>query len=411
MAIFRYQGRNRSGQKVIGQLEANSKEAVAKHLQASGIIPIAINADVPPQHVKDNGRESGSAIGFGRNKLKIDDLIFFSRQMYTLTKSSVPILSALDGLVETSENKRLKKAIQGIRRSLDEGYDLTGAMQRQNDVFSRLYISLVRIGETSGKLDEIFSAIAYYLQKEKDTRDKVKSALMYPITVMIVVTIGLVVANLFVLPAFVELYKNFNATLPIATRILISFSEYTRMYGYYVAGGLLGFIVLMRAWLSTYEGRFFWHRRQYRIPVVGSLLKQSSVSRFAHAMSITYRAGVPMEQSLRIIGPVVGNLYMEQQIATMHSRVERGESVTRAATHAGIFPSIVIQMIHVGEESGTLDEMLTEVAEYYEREIDQSIKMLSAALEPLIIIFIAVIVTILALGVFLPMISLLGAIK
>ena len=411
MPVFSYDGRTRGGEKISGEIEGPTKEAVARQLQRSSIIPVSIS-------IKNIVKKDGSSISGhdsdGRHvgkKLTTDELIFFSRQMYTLSKSAVPLMSALDGMQKTTDNKNLTTVISGLRRSLDEGLDLTGAMHRQPRVFSELYVNLIRIGETTGKLAEIFNELGHYLQREKDTREKVKSALAYPITVMTVIAIGLVIVSLFVLPAFADMYKSFNAILPLPTRILIAFSDFTRTYGIFIVATIIAVIAGIRFYLQTPEGKFQWHKKQYDIPLFGTLLKQNSVSRFARTLSITSRAGVPTEHALHIIGPAVGNLYMAKKISAMRSKVERGESVTNSVVHADIFPGIVVQMMSVGEESGTLDDMVAEVADYYDREIDQSVKTLAAAIEPIIIVCIAGIVLILALGVFLPMISLMGAIK
>ena len=411
MPVFSYNGRAKDGTKVSGELDGPTKEAIAKQLQHLGIIPVAIAAK---KFVKKDG-SSFLDIKLGERregkKLSTDELIFFSRQMYALTKSAVPLMDALDGLLHTTENKNLTTVIRGLSRSLDQGQGLTGAMEKQPKVFSELYVNLVKIGETTGKLAEVFDELGRYLQKEKDTREKVKSALSYPITVMAVIAIGLVVVNTFVLPAFAGMYKSFNAELPLPTRILIGFSDFTQAYGYFIIAFIIATILGIRHYLRTPQGKYQWHEKQFNLPLVGILLKQNIVSRFARTMAITNRAGVPMEQSLRIIGPAVGNLYMEKKIASMREEVERGGSVSESVIHAGVFPGIVIQMISVGENAGTLDEMVAEVADYYEREIDQSVKTLAAAIEPVMIMFIAGIVLVLALGVFLPMISLLGAIK
>jgi MSHA biogenesis protein MshG len=318
-------------------------------------------------------------------------------------------MKALEGLEKTTDNEKLENIIRGLRESLDEGLDLTGAMKKQPHIFSDLYTNLIHIGETTGKLPEIFEELSRYLQKEKETREKVKSALTYPTTVVAVIGIGLIVVNVFVLPAFAEMFQSFNAELPLPTRILIGFSEFTSKYSYTVVGFFIALILAVRHYLTTSKGKMWWHETQYKLPLFGRLLLQNSTSRFARTMSITSHAGVPMEQALQIIAPAIGNVYMEKKIQRMRASVERGESITNSVIKAGMFPGLVVQMISVGEEAGTLDEMVAEIAEYYDREIDQTVKALTAAIEPVVIGFIAVIVLILALGIFLPMISLMGA--
>ena len=411
MPAFLYNGRSREGKKVVGEISGTSKEAVAKQLQRDGVIPLSIT----PKSIAKELHSSDYSFSLSRlidgDKLKPDDLIFFSRQMYTLSRSSVPLLSALDGLLKTADNQKLADIIRKLKEGLDEGLDLTGAMRRQPHVFSELYVNLIHIGETTGKLAEIFEELSHYLQKEKETREKVKSALSYPITVIFVITIGLAVVNMFVLPAFSNMFNSFNAVLPLPTRILIKFSEFTSDYGYFIVTSLILSVFALRRYVKTPIGKMKWHEAQYRIPLVGSLLLQNTASRFARTLSITSRAGVPMEQSLQIIGPALGNIYMEKKVASLRLDVERGESITNSISRAKIFPGLVVQMISVGEDSGTLDDMVLEVALYYDREIEEAIKKLTAAIEPIMIAFIAIIVLILAMGIFLPMISLMGAIN
>lgn len=407
MPIFIYQGRSRDGAKLRGEMEARNTNAVAEQLRSIGVIPLTIDE----KKFKAAGLLANLNVSVGTpSKLKTDDLIFFSRQMYTLTKSSVPIMQALDGLMKTTDNKNLREVIASLRESLEEGLDLTHGMRRQKDVFPDLFVNLVNVGEATGKLAEVFDELSRYLQQEKDVKDQVKSAMRYPSIVLGVIGIGLVIVNVFIIPKFAEMYDSFNAELPLPTLALIMFSDFMISYWYLCLGIPVAAVIGFLKYIGTPPGRLYWHTTQLKLPLFGKLLLQSVITRFARGLAITGKAGVPMEQALKVIAPSVGNAFVEEKIDQMRAGVERGETITQSIVKMDLFPAIVVQMVSVGEDSGSLDEMIKEVADYYEREIAYTVKKLTAAIEPIMVFFIAGIVLILALGIFLPMISLLGAI-
>jgi len=407
MPIFNYKARARDGKQLSGQMEAANLNAVASQLRSAGIIPI----EIKEKAISKVSAIANFQVSFGTpSSLKTQDLIFFSRQLYTLLKASVPVMQALDGLKGSATNPALSKIIQKLLDSLDEGVDLTTAMRRQSGVFPPLFVNLVHIGETTGRLAEVFDDLSTYLMKEKETRDQVKSALRYPAIVLAVITIGMVIVNVFVLPNFVKMFSSFGAELPLPTQILIMSSDFMINYWYFCIAipFFLGYTFIKL--ISTKHGKMLWDHYILNMPLFGKLISQSAITRFARSLAVTGKAGVPMEQALRVIAPTVGNVYMEQKINEMRAGVERGESITENARRMDIFPGIVVQMFSVGEESGSLDEMIGEVADYYEREIAYTIKALTSAIEPIMALVIAGIVLVMALGIFLPMISLLGAI-
>ena len=319
-------------------------------------------------------------------------------------------MKALEGLEETTENPALKKSIGKLKESLDEGLDLTQSLERQQDIYPAIFISLVHIGETTGKLAEVFKDLSKYLKKEHETKVKVKSALRYPTIVLVIIAIGLTIVNVFVIPNFADMYANFNAELPLPTRILMAFSDFMINYWYICLGVPALLVFAFIKYISTDKGKLKWHTKMTKLPLFGKLILQSSITRFARSLSITSAAGVPMVHALKIIAPSVGNVYIEGKINEMRAGVERGESIALNIKRSGIFPPLVLQMISVGEEAGTLDEMIQEVADYYEREIEYTIEALTAAIEPLMVVVIGSIILVMALGIFLPMISLMGAI-
>jgi len=405
---YKYTGRAKDGAKLKGEMEARSTDDVATQLRSINVYPLTIEEKTEDQV---SGLTNLQVSIGDPSKLKTDDLVFFSRQLYTLIKSSVPIMKALEGLEDTTEKPIVKKSINKLREALDEGLDLTQALERQKEFYPPLFISLVHIGETTGKLAEVFRDLSTYLKKEQETKAKVKSALRYPIIVLSVIAIGLVIINIFVIPNFADMYAGFGAELPLPTQFLMGFSSFMINYWYICLGTplLLGFAFVK--YISSDAGKLVWHTKMVNMPLFGKLILQSAITRFARSLSITSTAGVPMVQALKIIAPSVGNVYIEGKINEVRAGVERGESISLNIKRTEIFPGLVIQMISVGEEAGTLDEMIGEVADYYEREIEYTIESLTAAIEPIMVVVIGAIVLVMALGIFLPMISILGAVK
>lgn len=406
MSLFQYNGRNQRGEAVSGQIEAGSADAVAAQLFNNGITPVDIAVTSPSSDVMASIR----AI-LGESKVQLTDLILFSRQMYTLLKAGVPIMQSLRGLEESTHNSKLARVIGEINESLDAGLDLTSALRRHTDVFSSLYISMIQVGETTGALQESFLQMSSYLELEKETRERIKAATRYPMFVVVSIAIAIFVINLFVIPAFAKVYSSFGAELPWATKTLIATSNFTVAYWYVIliAAGLT--ILGLKMYVKTTEGHYRWDKLKLRLPAIGGIIYRATLGRFARALALTIKAGVPLVQGLTVVSRAVDNDYVGGQIAQMRDGVERGETITRTAAATGMFPPLVLQMLAVGEETGAVDELMGEVASYYEREVDYDIKNLSDAIQPILIVFIGILVFILALGVFLPMWDLPQAVK
>lgn len=398
MPLFQYKGRNQRGEAVKGRIEAASPEAVASQLFASGVTPIDIVLARAGNDVLERFRTrlAGDRIG-------LTDLVLFSRQMYTLLKAGVPLMQALKGLQESTPKPGLAEVIARLNESLDAGLELSAALRRHPQVFSSLYVSMIQVGESTGSLDQAFLQIAQYLEREKDMRERVKSALRYPVIVLAAMAIAIVVLNVFVIPAFARVYAGFRIELPWATKLLIASSEFTIAYWYIVLAAVLAAAVAVRLYVNTPAGRYRWHRLKLRLPVVGRIVYKATLGRFAQALGVMIRAGVPLVQAMTVVSRAVDNDYIAERILQMRDGVERGETIARTAVATGMFPSLVVQMIRVGEESGAVDELLANVADYYEREVDYDLKNLSTAIQPLLVVVLGVLVLILALGVFLPM--------
>ncbi|MFA7316977.1 MAG: type II secretion system F family protein [Sulfuricella sp.] len=398
MPFFSYKARNARGDLIDGIQEGPDSAAVADMLFNSGATPV----DISPS-AKGPAEQGESLLErMQRQKITAVDMMLYSRQMYTLLKAGVPIMRALAGLQESAHNKSMKKVLQDMRESLDSGRELSAAMRRHPEVFSLFYVSMVRVGEATGMLEEIFLRLFYYLEFEKSTKDKIKAAMRYPSFVIIAMVAAVAIINLFVIPAFSKVYKGFGAELPLMTKILIASSDFTVQYWPLMLLALAGAFYGFRLYVGSPSGRYQWDRIKLRLPVVGSIIEKATLSRFARSYSLTSRSGVPIVQGLSVVAQVVDNDFIARKIDNIREGVERGDSILRTAVASGVFTPVVLQMIAVGEETGELDELMQEVAEMYEREVDYEVDNLSAKIEPILIVGLGILVLILALGVFLP---------
>ena len=399
MPFFSYVGRNAQGNRIEGVMESPNGSILAEHLSESGITPIQISESTAPAESFD---KQLSRL-FDRQKAGFLDVLLFSRQMYTLMKAGVPIMRALAGLQESAMNRAFAAVIQDLREALDSGRELSQALARNPAVFGPFYVAMVRVGETTGRLEEVFLQLFHHLEFQKYMKDQVKSALRYPSFVILAMAIALVIINIFVIPAFAKVFKGFNAELPLMTRFLIGFSDFTLAWWPAILTLLVVAVFAFRLFVKTADGRLAWDRLKLRIPVAGKIIRKATLARFARSFAMAARSGVPVVQGLTLTGQVVENAYIAKKLEDMRMGVERGESVLRTAVASGVFTPVVLQMVMVGEESGSLDDMMLEIADMYQREVEYELKNLSAQIEPILIVALGVMVLILALGVFLPM--------
>jgi len=397
MPFFAYKGRNAKGDLVQGVQEAPDSSGLAALLLNSGVTPIDISATSAP---KSGG---GDALGeLFAEKITTVDLMMFSRQMYTLLKAGIPIMNALGGLQASTVNKKLAGVIGEIRQSLDSGRELSVAMREHPKVFSPFYLSMVRVGEGTGLLDTVFIRMFDHLEFEKFMRDQVKAALRYPSFVIIAMAVAIVIINLFVIPAFAKVFKGFNAELPLMTRMLIGFSDFMVNHWLILLVLLAAMVFGFRSWVATSAGKYQWDKLKLSIPISGKIVQKATLARFARSFALAARSGVPIVQAMTLISETVDNDYIADKVNQMRSGIERGESVLRTAANSGVFTPVVLQMIAVGEESGALDDLMQEIADMYQREVEYELKTLGAQIEPIMIVFLGILVLILALGIFLP---------
>ena len=405
MATFFYKGRTNRGDSIEGNIDAASADAVASQLFNSGITPI----DISEQQQKKSA-DLKLSNPFGGN-VSLDELVLFSRQMYTLMKSGVPITRSITSLSESTHNLVLSEALLTIVEELESGRELSVAMNQYPKIFNHLYVSMIQVGENTGRLDEAFLQISEYLELEKETRDRIKAALRYPVIVIVAIAAAIAIINLFVIPAFAKVYSGLNAELPWATKLLIATSNFTVENWPFLLAGLILSFVGISMYVRTDNGRYKWHKYKLRIPIVGSIINRALLARFSRSFAMATRAGVPLIQTMTVVARAADNDFLSERILQMRNGIERGDTLTRTAAATGLFTPLVLQMMSVGEETGAVDDLLQEVAEYYEREVDYDLKNLSAAIEPILIVAIGIMVFILALGVFLPMWDLASAYK
>jgi MSHA biogenesis protein MshG len=407
MAYYQYRAKNADGLLLEGQIEAASAAVVAGQLESSGIMPLAIVEVAAP-------RKKGSAKGFhiGRApRVGRDDLILFCRQMYTLAKAGVPLVRAIRGLVETARNPTLGQALDKVVDSLEAGQELSGAFSAHPRVFPALLCRLVQVGENTGKLDEVFQQLSTFFEHEKETVNRVKQALRYPTFVLVAIVFAVIFISLFVIPAFQKVFASLGAELPLATRILLGLSSFMLHYWPLLLVLAMLLVILIKQLLKTTKGRYLWDRYKLKIPLVGDIILRATLVRFSRAFNMSYNAGVPLTQALSFTARALDNLFVAEKIELIRNGIERGDTLTRSATQTGLFTPLVLQMLAVGEETGSVDTMLEDVADFYEREVEYDIKNLSSAIEPVMIIIIGGMVLVLALGVFLPMWNLSAAVK
>jgi MSHA biogenesis protein MshG len=401
--FFAYKGRNGSGELVAGVLEGVDAGTVADQLFGGGVTPLEINLTTKKatSAASDSAKESLWERLTSKSVSSLD-VQLFSRQIYTLLKSGVPIMRGLAGLQESAVNKRFGEVIRDLRESLDAGRELSTAMRRHPECFTPFYLAMVRVGEMTGRLEEVFLRLFDHLEFDRDMRERVKTALRYPTFVIVAMVAAMVVVNMFVIPQFEKVFNSFHAELPLMTRILIGTSRFSVEWWPAFAAGAAGAVFGFRAWARTSAGRLAWDRNKLRLPIAGKIIHKATMARFARSFALSIRSGVPIVQALTVVSQTADNAYLAMRIEQMRDGVERGENILRTATNAQVFTPIVLQMIAVGEESGSLDDLMDEIAMMYEREVDYELKTLSSQIEPILITFLGALVLVLALGIFLP---------
>lgn len=398
MAQYKFQGHSSQGQAVNGQVEAVNAQAVAGQLAGRGITPVKIE-EVP----KSEDYLKKINVLLGSEKVSAVDLIMFCRQMYTISKAGIPLTRGIRGLSASLKHEHFQHVLNEVVDRLEAGTSLSAAMKNYPKIFDELFVSMINVGESSGKLEEVFLQIGFYIERDEETKKRIKSAMRYPSFVSLALIAAVTTVNIFVVPAFADMFAQFGAELPIVTRLLIGSSNIFVNYWHILLIVSIGGTVGLIHYINTKEGALKWGQYKLRMPIVGDLIDRASMARYARSFSLMLRAGVPITQSLNLCAAAIDNPYLEQKILKIKEGIERGESLMRTHLQSEMFTPLVLQMVSVGEESGQVEELLSEVAEFYEREVDYDLKTLTDRIEPILIVSMAIFVAILALGIFLPM--------
>ncbi|MDH3220051.1 MAG: type II secretion system F family protein [Gammaproteobacteria bacterium] len=398
MPYYEFKGRSSNGQPIDGEIEGSSSNAVAGMLMDRGVTPISIVEKKVQIDVIELFKDR-----FNLHSISIEELLMFTRQMGALNKAGIPITRAISGILESVENPLLVKSLRDILEQLESGRSLSVSCARHPRVFSNLYISMIQVGENTGRLEESFTLMADYIDRNRRIGQNIKTALRYPTTVIIAIVIAMAIVNLFVIPKFASFFATNKLELPWQTLLLLNTSNFFVEYWPYILVALIAALIGFKKYIDTVDGRYRWHKFIINAPVIGEILHRSFMARFARSFAMAYSAGVPIVQAMGVISRSIGNDYISSHVNGMREGIERGEALTRTAHRTGMFTPVVMQMFAVGEEAGNLDEMMTFIADFYEEEVDYDVKTLSDKIEPLIYVAIGALVLVLALGIFVPM--------
>ncbi|MCK2149743.1 type II secretion system F family protein [Marinobacter alexandrii] len=395
---FSYRGKNDRGILQQGSLVAANADAAASELMRQGITPLTIREQKAQASLGDRL----NSMPLFRKKVTLDELIVFCRQMYALTKAGIPLIRTMRGLADTTRSPVLAEVLEDVTSRLEGGTTMATAMQAHPEVFSELFISMIHVGENTGVLDDAFKRLSEILELERDTKRRLKQALRYPTFVVVALLAALMVVNFLVIPKFAAVFNKLGADLPFLTQVLVGTSNFLIGYWYVMlfvvaAGGLL-----LRQWRRTEQGELTWDRYKLRMPIIGPLLELITLSRFARNFASMLAAGMPVTTALTVVADATDNAWISKHIRDMRLGIERGESLLRTARQSGMFTPLILQMIAVGEETGSVDDMLNNVADFYDEDVDYGLKRLAESIEPILIVAMGVLVLILALGVFLP---------
>lgn len=398
MAIYDFKGRNSEGRLITGQLDASSQDAAVNQLLGRGVTPVEIKEFIA--HLSLSERFARAT---NRGRVETVELIMFSRQMHTITRAGIPLVKGLRGLAASLRNYTFQQALNDIVERLEAGVELSTAMHAHPKIFNNLFVSLVSVGENSGRLDLVFKQLSEYMERDLATIKSIKTALRYPSFVLIALAVAMAIINMKVIPAFAGMFAKFGAELPLPTRILIGISDFFVNYWLY----LLAFVAASIAWIYHYintpEGSRVWGRKKLKLIVIGDIIERASLARYARSFGLMLNAGLPLSNALELSARAIDNPYLGDKVRGIRAGIERGEGLFQTHLVSGMFTPLVLQMIAVGEESGQVDALLAEVAMFYEGEVEYDVKQLSDKIEPIMIVIMAVFVTVLALGIFLPM--------
>jgi type IV pilus assembly protein PilC len=389
--VFEWEGKDKNGKPVRGEMRAGGEAMVSASLRRQGVMV---------SKVKKRRMSGGKAI-------KQKDIAVFTRQLSTMMRAGVPLIQAFDIVARGSTNPKLTRLLTDIRSDVETGTSLSAAFRKHPLYFDALYCNLVEAGEAGGILETLLDRLAVYQEKTMAIKNKIKSALIYPVAVLVVAFIVLTVIMIFVIPAFEDVFKSFGADLPAPTLVVIAMSKFFTTYWYLIFSILGGGIYFfMQSWRRSVKMQKFMDRLLLRIPVFGDLVNKSSIARWTRTLSTMFAAGVPLVEALDSVGGASGNAVFAEATEKIQKDVSTGSALTTSMQATGIFPVMVLQMCAIGEESGSLDAMLGKAAEFYEDEVDEAVKGLSSLMEPFIIVILGTLIGGIVVSMYLPIFKL-----
>lgn len=399
MKLFEYRARDNNGKLFKGEQLAETRNDVADILLVKGLTPVKI--------VEIRNKDLSFDFNFNKT-VPPAHLAIFTKQMYSLLSSGISAVRAIYGIAETTQSEILKEALLDVAKNLEKGSPLAKCLSNHPKVFNRLFVSIVSVGEQTGRVDTAFQQLTEYIERESETKRMIKTAMRYPIFVISAILVAMFVMNIFVIPTFNSIFAKMGADLPLTTQILVTtsrfFVNYWPLLIVTLAMTVYGFI----RWKKTTSGRYTWDKKRLELPIVGSIIKQASLARFSRTLSVMLSGGVPLTNALTLTAEAVDNEYMKEKLLDIKSGVERGISLKKMSYESGLFTPLILQMITVGEETGNIDTLLLEISQYYEREVEFEVGSLSSKIEPIMLAIVAAMVLVLALGIFSPMWDMLG---
>ena len=401
---FAYRVRDRSGKIVSGTIEADSQQAVVGRLREMGYAPLNIS-----QQSRNVGQMEIKLPWSG--KIKPRDIAVLSRQFAVMINSGLSLLRALNILAEQTENPSLRAVLGEVRSDVERGQSLSQALQKHPKAFNKLYIAMVKSGESSGALDATLNRMADTLEKEVALRQKIKSAMTYPVAIFGLVVLIVTAMLMFVVPMFEDLYKDLGGTLPLPTRALIGLSNLIKTFWFIWFGGLFAASWAFKRWKATGPGQAAWDRIKLRLPIFGGLVHKTALSRFARTLAALLRSGVPILQGLDIVKDTVNNEVVAHAVSEVQSSVKEGASIAKPLEKHAVFPPMVVQMMMVGEETGALDHMLEKIADFYDQEIDATVDAMTSLIEPLLIVVMGAAVGGMVVALYMPMFNIINLIQ
>ncbi len=392
MPNFKYTVKNQEGKTISASTHAKTRENLIDLLRKQEFTIISIEEDT-------NIRVKGVSIA---KKVKLDDLVIFSRQLATMVEAGIPLVGVLDILSQQIENKGFGETIKKLRDDIETGSSFSQALAKHPRIFSVLYINMVKAGESSGMLDEILNRVSVYLEKTATLQRKVKSAMIYPIAV-ITISIGITIFLLVkVVPTFKGIFDMLGGALPLPTQVLLTISDFMRKWFLFAIIGLIIFVVAIMRYIKTEKGRLVLDIILLKLPVFGNIIKKVSVAKFSRTFSTLIKSGVPILSSLDIVAKTSGNMIVERAVNNAKKAVREGKNLAEPLSHSPVFPPMVVRMIAVGEQAGELEKMLSKIADFYDEQVDAAVSGLTSLIEPMIILFLGVIVGGIVLAIFMP---------